>query len=565
MAQKVKILIVGNDSIVALECQNLLEDAGYEVLTIASSREEALKAADLPEPNLVLMITSAGNLEGIQVAEHICNQFKIPVVYLTTQSELAALQPAQEPYSYLLKPFEPRQLYSAIEITLYRHQIYQQPEQRKQQLEATFSSVDDIVITTDEDGLILSMNPVAESLTGWKQEEALGRELSQVFRIIYERTQEAFTIPQTITFEQFQTELLVRQQTEAQLQVSEQFLRSLYNGASTAIFVVDVLPESEFRFVGMNPASEQLTGVRLEDVKGKSPEQVFPPDLAAAVSANYVRCTQLGTTFSYEECLPFQGRDSWWLTTLTPLRDSHSRIYQLIGNAINITERKQAEEQIKASLQEKEVLLKEIHHRVKNNLQIVSSLLDLQSQQTQEKHLLEMFQESQSRIQSMMLVHQELYLANNLAQINFADYIHRLLSYLFHIYRVNPDNITLRIDIDKIEFNIDTAIPCALIINELVSNTLKYAFPENTKGTTWVTLNSVSSIKPQLGKEQFILVVGNDGTELLESLDLFRKKSLGLQLVSVLAEQLEGQLEIEKDSGTVFKVRFSTINLYKPD
>jgi two-component sensor histidine kinase len=237
-----------------------------------------------------------------------------------------------------------------------------------------------------------------------------------------------------------------------------------------------------------------------------------------------------GSSFiSYEESLPFQGRDSWWLTTLTPLRDAQSRIYRLIGNAMNITDRKQAEEQLYASLQEKEVLLKEIHHRVKNNLQVVFSLLDLQSQQTQEQPILEMFRESQNRIRSMALIHEELYQANNLAKINFANYVHRLLTYLFQLYGVNPDIITLRLNIDTITFNIGTAIPCGLIINELVSNALK----------------------------QFILVVGNDGIELQESTNLSRKKSLGWQLVKILVAQLEGQLSIEQNQGTVFKIRFS--------
>lgn len=562
MAQKVKILIVENDSVVALNLQNLLEDAGYIVSAIASSVEEAFKAADSQEPNLVLIaITLPGNLDGIQVAEQICTQFKIPVVYLATHIDQATLQQAKvtEPYGYLLKPFEPRQLYSAIEITLYRHQIYQQVEQRKQQLETPLSSIGDIVITTDEDGLITSMNPVAECITGWKQEEALGRELSWVFRIIDEKTREVIAIQKELAFEQFQTELSALRQTEAQLQACKQFLWSIYDKASSAIFVVDVLPEGKFRFVDMNPAGERLTGLRSEDIRGKSPEQV-ESDTAAVVSANYARCLQLGRTISYEECLLWKGKDSWWLTTLTPLRDTHSKICRLVGNAINITERKQAEEQLQTSLQEKEVLLKEIHHRVKNNLQIVLSLLELQSQQIQEQHILNMFQESQSRIRSMALVHEELYQTKNLARVNFTNYIRRLLAHLFQIYGVNSDNITLRLNINKIAFSIDTAIPCGIIINELVSNALKHAFLGNIKGTIWVELNFVSAAPPQPENNQFILVVGNDGIRLPESIDFFRSESLGWQLVRILVAQLEGQIEIERNQGTVFKIRFSELD-----
>ncbi|MEP0885775.1 PAS domain S-box protein [Trichocoleus sp. ST-U3] len=509
-------------------------------------------------------MTLPGNREGSQVAEQIWTHFKIPVIYVVSCIKQATLQQTKEPYGYLLKPFEPRQLYSAIEITLYRHQIYQRLQVRKQQLETTLSRIGDIVITTDEDGFITSMNPVAESLTGWKREEAQTKKLSQVFRIIDERRQEEIAIQQEIAFEPFQTELFMRQQTEAQLQTSEQFLRSLYEGASSAIFVVNVLPEGEFRFVGMNPASEQLTGVSLEDVQGKPPEQVFPPDMAAAVSANYIRCVQLGTTISYEENLPFLGRDSWWLTTLTPLRDTQSKIYRLIGNAINITERKQAEERLHASLQEKEVLLKEIHHRVKNNLQVVLSLLDLQSQQTKDQLTLEMFRESQDRIRSIALVHEELYQSDHLARINLADYIPRLLAHLFQIYGVNRSNISLQFNITPITFGIDIAIPCGLIINELVSNALKHAFYGKTSGTIWVEFNCVSATELQSGANQFVLVVGNDGIELQESTIFSRGSSLGWQLVRILVAQLEGQLEIELDQGTVFKIRFSTQSKIQP-
>ncbi len=562
MGQRVKILIVENNPVVALNLQTLLEDAGYKVSGIASSGEEALKAADSTQPNLVLIaITLPGNLDGIQVAEQICTQFKIPVVYLATHIERATLQQVKvtEPYGYLLKPFEPRQLYSAIEITLYRYQTYQQLEQRKQQLETPLSSIGDIVITTDEGGLITSMNPVAERLTGRKKEETLGRELSWVFRIIDEKTREVIAIQKELTFEQFHREVTTRRECEAQIQASEQFLRSIYEGAPSAIFVVDVLPEGEFRFVDMNPASERLTGVCLKDVQDKPLGQVLP-DTANALSANYARCLQLGRTISYEECLPFQGKDSWWLTTLTPLRDTHSKICRLVGNAINITERKQAEEQIQRSLREKEVLLKEIHHRVKNNLQIVLSLLDLQSQQIQEQHILRIFQESQSRIRSIALVHEELYQSNNLARINFNNYIRRLLAHLFQIYAVNSDNITLRLNIDKIAFTIDTTILCGIIINELVCNALKYAFPGNTKGLIWVELNFVGLANSQPENNQFILVVGNEGIKLPESIDLFRSKSLGWQLIRILVAQLEGQIEVERHQGTVFKIRFSELD-----
>ncbi|AUB39254.1 CheY chemotaxis protein or a CheY-like REC [Nostoc flagelliforme CCNUN1] len=141
-------------------------------------------------------------------------------------------------------------------------------------------------------------------------------------------------------------------------------------------------------------------------------------------------------------------------------------------------ERKQAEEQIKASLQEKEVLLKEIHHRVKNNLQIISSLLNLQAEYIKDNQALEVFKDSQNRIESMALIHEKLYQSQDLAKINFADYIQDLVTNLFYSYNVNSSAISLKMNVEEVFLAIDAAIPCGLIINELISNSLKYAFPQ---------------------------------------------------------------------------------------
>ena len=221
-----------------------------------------------------------------------------------------------------------------------------------------------------------------------------------------------------------------------------------------------------------------------------------------------------------------------------------------------ISDRKQAEEQLKASLQEKEALLKEVHHRVKNNLQVISSLLDLQAQQIEDAIALEAFRESQNRIRSIALIHEKLYQSNNVARINVADYIHTLTTYLLQTYPLAPDNITLQLNIDDILLDIDTVIPCGLIINELASNALKHGFIENNKGTIWIELNSISVASTEEKAHQLTLIVRNDGIKLQEPANFGNPESLGLQLVDVLVKQLEGQIEIEQNPDTEFKIRF---------
>ena len=217
-----------------------------------------------------------------------------------------------------------------------------------------------------------------------------------------------------------------------------------------------------------------------------------------------------------------------------------------------IAERKRAEEQIKASLGEKEVLLKEIHHRVKNNLQVVSSMLFLQSRSIKEEETVEMFQESRNRVRSMALVHERLYQSPDLARIDFAEYARNLTSYLFRSYGVHSNVIQLKVNVDDVFLSIDTAVPCGLILNELVSNSLKHAFPDGREGEIRIELGSDDD-------NRFTLMFGDNGVGFPEDLDFRNTESLGLQLVNNLVHQLEGTIELDRSGGTAFKITFAEL------
>lgn len=224
----------------------------------------------------------------------------------------------------------------------------------------------------------------------------------------------------------------------------------------------------------------------------------------------------------------------------------------------DLTEREQAKALIQASLKEKEVLLKEIHHRVKNNLQVISSLLDLQSQYIEDPVLLSQFEDSQNRIQSMALLHEKLYQSNNLSHINLADYVESLVEHLFLSYGRGKHKIKPRIDIDNMSLNLDTAIPCGLIINELVSNALKHGFPqnapENNSGEISIEIHQKSD------SDHFVLVISDNGIGFPTDLDFQNiESSLGLQLVCALTQQLQGKIELNRTQGTQFKLILSQI------
>ncbi len=213
--------------------------------------------------------------------------------------------------------------------------------------------------------------------------------------------------------------------------------------------------------------------------------------------------------------------------------------------------RRQAESKLKASLAEKEVLLKEIHHRVKNNLQIVSSLLNLQAGQVTDPHTLDALQDSQTRVRSMALIHEKLYRSENLAKINFAEYIRDLISYLFRVQNINPHQITVDIKADDIFLEIDTAIPCGLILNELASNAIKHAFPGERAGKICITAC-------QINNTTLSLIVSDNGIGFSDELDPEKSNSLGLQLVGALVTQLEAEMKIVSNEGAEFHVSFPT-------
>jgi len=264
-----------------------------------------------------------------------------------------------------------------------------------------------------------------------------------------------------------------------------------------------------------------------------------------------------------EEVKKLNAQLEAWVTERTAQLEA---AIQKLGD--EITERIKIEDQLRGSLREKEVLLKEIHHRVKNNLQVVSSLLNLQSQQVQDLPSAELLRDSQNRIKTMALVHEKLYQAPDLARIDFAQYVRNLTLFLFRSYRVDPDAVTLQVNAPQdIYLSIDTAIPCGLIVNELVSNALKYAFPPDKYGLPArdSTATEIDPGRPRgeiridLSHEtngRLALVVRDNGIGLPDTIDLYHTESLGLQLVVTLVEQLQGSITLDRCGGTTFKIAF---------
>ena len=229
----------------------------------------------------------------------------------------------------------------------------------------------------------------------------------------------------------------------------------------------------------------------------------------------------------------------------------NERLDHILGVGIDITALKEAENEIKASLKEKNILIQEIHHRVKNNMQIISSLLSLQTQYVDDKEAVDLLKESQNRVMSMAMIHEKIYLSKDLIHINFQDYIRNLVSNLFNSYDVEKYRIKPTLEIDDVNLNIETAVPCGLIISELVSNSLKYAFPDDMEGEIYISLKANS--------DKFRLIISDNGIGLPEEFDFENIGSLGLLLVNNLTEQIDGEIKINRKNGTEYDISFKEL------
>ncbi|MCY2988745.1 MAG: PAS domain S-box protein [Planctomycetota bacterium] len=325
-----------------------------------------------------------------------------------------------------------------------------------------------------------------------------------------------------------------RKKAEQVLRESEIKFRTLVENLPQEFFVKD----RDFRYLMVNESLARYLGLLPEEVVGKVDDDLFPKELADKYRADDQRLMQTGQTEEFEEKSRLAGRDVWVHTVKTPLRNARGEIIGIFGLLLDITERKRSEEALRDALREKESLLREVHHRVKNNLQVISSLVRLQAGQIENPSTRAALQDMQNRIRSMALLHETLYRSGNLAQVDLAPYLQALCTQLFRSLVARPGSIQLRLNVASVYLDANQAVPCGLLVNELVSNCLKHAFPDGRAGEVLV------EVQPVDGGPTVRLRVADNGVGLPADFDLQRLHSLGLHLVSDLAGQLQGQLQI---------------------
>ncbi len=451
MLTKPKILVVEDEIIVAVNLGQKLKKLGYDLVGITSSGEEAIQKAEENHPDLVLMdINIEGNLDGIQTAELLRNRFQTPVIYLTAYADENTLNRAKrtQPLGYIVKPFESDQLRSSIEVALYKNELEHRNRKNEESLKSTLNQLESGIITTDENGLILFCNPVAEKITGLSYSECIGQPLTKSLKL-EETNAMQFVIP-----------------------------------------ISAVL--SEHRTIEKN-------GILAVSTLGKKTE----------------------LSYSISPILNTEGEATG---TITVLR---------LGDRDNTNES----------------YLKEIHHRIKNNLTVISSLLSMNATNLKDPESLDIFKDSQHRIQAVALLHEVLYENHDLSSISFDLYLRKLTDLLFEVYKVDREKFKLTLDIKTPRIPSEMGMNCALIINELLTNSFKHGFKGRDQGTILIQFS--------LDNETYSLEVKDDGVGLPDPIPQSRNSnSLGLSLVDSFVKLLRGKLSLENENGCKASLHF---------
>jgi PAS domain S-box-containing protein len=444
-----------------------------------------------------------------------------------------------------------------------------------------FESLTDVYYRTDREGIVTDISPSVITQAGWDPSDVIGHPVTDFYRDPEARDVFANTLRDKGIINDYELQLLakdgrvievsasshiivgsrgqslgvegvlrditMRKQMEGAVRESEQKFRTMVENSIQGIFIIQ-----DFRIVYANDALAHFMGYSLDELLTLPSEKIrgiiHPEDqdmvwgrmadrLAGKdVPSRYVfRTIRKDGTLLWMEMvagrIEFQGKPA------------------VQGAIIDITDRHQAEEKIKASLREKEVMLREIHHRVKNNMQIILSLLRIQSRTVKDKGTRDMFKQSQNRIRSMALIHEALYKSEDLAKIDISDYLSRMSTHLLSIYREDLGDIKIIQKAEGIFLDINRAIPCGLIISELVSNCMKHAFPRKRHGQI-----TIGMTKDKKGTTS--LIVKDNGIGLPEGLDYRKTETLGLQLVTDLVYQINGSISVKKSQGTEFVIKF---------
>ncbi len=584
-APKPKILIVEDEAINSLDLKSHLEQMGYTVLAHVNSAEKALELVEKDPPDLVLLdIILKGKMDGIEAADIIRSRWDIPVVFCTAYADQERLKRAKlvYPFGYIIKPYQDNDLKVTVEMALYvskvdreRRKIEEALRAERQRLHGVLETMPVMICLLTTDYHVAFANRAFRDKFGESHgrrcyEYCFGKkepcDFCETYRVLKTAkphhwqvtTPDGATVIDVYDFPftdvdgspmilEVDIDITERKIAEEELRKAHREWENIFQAIGHPALILS--PQHDI--MAVNRAAIYATGMTEQALVEKKCYEVFhgknnvsPP--SGCPLEKLVNSGQLETNE-----MPVETLDGVFLVSCTPVFNSQGHLEKIIHIAMDITDRKQIEETLHASLQEKEILLREVHHRVKNNMQVMAGLLNLQARLSGYPELTEMLNEGQRRIRAMALIHEELYDSKDFARIDLAGYVRTLSRELFQAYKINPGEIELIIQTDgAVYVDINKGIPCGLIMNELITNALKHAFSGDESGKLQIIVHETKNTEIKI-------VVRDNGLGLPDDVDIHQPRSVGLHLVNgLVTNQLDGQIEVIRGTGTEFRITF---------
>ncbi|TGL62985.1 PAS domain S-box protein [Leptospira sarikeiensis] len=595
--RKKTVLLVEDEAIIALSETQRLQRNGFRVISANSSEEAVQIATNDYTVDLVLMdIDLGGEEDGTDAAMQILKIRDVPIVFLSSHTEPEVVEKTEKitSYGYVVKNSGETVLIASIKMAFKLYESHlrlkrseESLKENQELLKATLRSIGDGVISTDELGNITDMNYVAESLTGWSPNEAVGEPIERVFKIVNAKTRRRIRnsveplVPRGKNMG-LENEALLLSKTGREHRISESSapIRSEkgYTVGSVLVFrdiskeysLLESVKESESKFKAVANAAPVMIWVSGLDKKcnwfnqtwldftGRSMSQELGDGWAEGVHPNDLEhCIQIYTSH-FEERKPFsmtyrlknkKGDWRWIQDNGVPITNESGVFAGFIGSCVDITEAKEALETLSKDLHEREYLFKELQHRVKNSMTMISSIIEIEASRTSNPKLESILGSIVNRIQSVGNLYDLLYSSNNSHTVRIDTYIRKITNTLLAAFKESSTGIHLDLDMEELDVDVKSAIPLGLIVNELITNVLKYAFPKNQNGKISIKLFQENS--------WLHLILSDNGVPFPKGFRTDYSPGLGLQLVHMLVDQLRGNIQWKLNGEKIVSISIS--------
>lgn len=585
------ILLVEDDIIIGITESKQLQKEGYNIIHVANG-EDAIDSLNNTKIDLVLMDIDLGKgIDGIQTATEILKKQNIPIVFLSSRTEKEIVEKTEgvTSFGFVSKSSSIIAINASIKMAFKLYEANLRLEREKEELRTILQSIGDAVIATDNEWKIIRMNPIAENLTGWKISEAFGKSIEEIFRLLDSNANEFIQQPifmhlQNLTGNTNHFLLLAKDGNEYQISISFSPVKDVSGNIKGIVLIfrdisqefetqrkieasekkykaiIDASPvpfalnDDNQNILLLNKAFTDTFGYTIDDIPTLSdwwpkayPDLEYRDWVAKTWQERIEKAALNNQPFMPLEIIIHckNGSKRTVIARAASLGDTLFGIHLVI--LYDITERKESEQAIRHLLDEKELILQEVHHRVKNNMSTISGLLNIESETAKNFPIKNILQDSAGRVRSMMVLYDKLYRSENKESISVKEYFPQLISEIIRLFPLH-ETVEVETTIDDIILDAKPLSSLGILINELITNTMKYAFNKFENSKIRITIKKMN--------DYILLIYSDNGIGIPDYISFENPNGFGLQLIKMLVKQIKGSIILERKNGTQYTIQF---------